>query len=238
MQNQFPHLLTARTLELFGTIWEALQAHLGPYHTLYVMENRQGRLEDADNLPYTLDFLVIEELDYIQSLLSTSALKRELDAQLTPETMSNGAYNSTWVSQVMPILVGYSQITTEDESLWDIDINIFLSEETSETANYSPRDACSNFVAKLCSWPIFESLLIYGRNIFEDGSSTYGYSKFISLITALTQVVHSPKAKESTLYILKHVLAEVNTNDKPVRPESARLFLEYIRVSMQHRKSI
>lgn len=215
MQNQFPQLLTARTLELFSTIWEGLQAHLVPYHTLYVIENRQGRLEDADNLPYTLDFLVIEELDYIQTLLNTSALKRELDAQLTPETMTNGAYNNTWVAQVMPILVGYSQITTEDESLWDIDINIFLSEETSETANYSPRDACSNFVAKLCSWPIFESLVTYGRTIFEDVSST-------------------PKAKESTLYILKHVLAEVNTNDKPVNPESARLFLEYIQVSMQN----
>lgn len=175
MQIQFPQLLTARTLELFGTIWEGLQAHLRPYHALYVIENRQGRLEDADNLPYTLDFLVIEELDYIQTLLNTSALKRELDAQLVPERMTNGAYNSTWVAQVMPILVGYSQITTEDESLWDIDINIFLSEETSETANYSPRDACSNFVAKLCSWPIFESLLTYGRTIFEDVTSTYVY---------------------------------------------------------------
>lgn len=179
MQIQFPQLLTARTLELFSTIWEELQAHLRPYHALYVIENRQSRLEDADNLPYTLDFLVIEELDYIQTLLNIPALKRELDAQLIPERMTNGAYNSTWVAQVMPILVGYSQITTEDESLWDIDINIFLSEETSETANYSPRDACSNFVAKLCSWPIFESLLTYGRTIFEDVTSTYVYDMFM-----------------------------------------------------------
>lgn len=237
MQNQLPQLLTAQTLELFSTVWEGLQAHLGPYHALYVIENRQGRLEDADNLPYTLDFLVIEELDYIQTLLNTLALKRELDAQLIPESMANGAYNSSWVAQVMPILVGYSQITTEDESLWDIDINIFLSEETSETANYSPRDACSNFVAKLCSWPIFESLLTYGRSVFEDVSSTYGYFKSFTWITPLTQTVHRPKAKESTLYILKHVLAEVNTNDIPVNPETARLFLEYIRVSMQNRKS-
>lgn len=168
----FPQLLSARTLELFSTIWEGLQAHLGPYHALYVIENRQGRLEDADRLPYTLDFLVIEELDYIQTLLNTATLRRELDAQLTPEKMTNGAYNSTWIAQVMPILVGYAQITMEDEGLWDIDINIFLSEETSETANYSPRDACSNFIAKLCAWPVFESLLTYGKALFEDPSST------------------------------------------------------------------
>ncbi len=170
----FPQLLSARTLELFGTMWESLQAHLGPYHALYVIENRQGRLEDADRLPYTLDLMVIEELDYIQTLLSTSTVRRELDAQSTPEVMANGAYQSTWIAQVMPILVGYSQITLEDEGLWDVDINIFLSEETSETANYSPRDACSNFAVKLCSWPVFESLLTYSKTIFENGSSTYG----------------------------------------------------------------
>lgn len=169
----FPQLLSARTLELFGTVWESLQAHLGPYHALYVVENRQGRLEDADRLPYTLDLMVIEELDCIQTFLSTTIVKRELDAQSTPDAMANGTHSTTWLAQVMPILVGYSQITLEDEGLWDVDINIFLSEETSETAHYSPRDACSNFVAKLCAWPVFESLLAYSKNTFEDSSSTY-----------------------------------------------------------------
>lgn len=169
----FPQLLNAHTLELFGTTWESLQVFLGPYHALYVVENRQSRLEDSDRLPYTLDFLVIEELDYIQTLLSISTLRRELGAQLTPSAMTNGAYNSTWIAQVMPLLVGYAQITMEDEGLWEIDINIFLSEETSETANYSSRDACSNFVSKLSTWPIFESLLTYTKTIFDDVATTY-----------------------------------------------------------------
>lgn len=160
-------------MELFSAIWEGLRAHLGPYHALYVVENRQGRLEDADRLPYTLDFLVIEELDYIQTLLGISTIRRELDLQLAPESLTNGAYDSSWIVQVVPILVGYAQITLEDEGLWDIDINIFLSEETSETANYSPRDACSNFVSKLCHWPVFESLLTYSTKVFNDRSSTY-----------------------------------------------------------------
>lgn len=168
----FPQLLSSRTLELFSAIWEGLRSHLGPYHALYVIENRQGRLEDADRLPYTLDFLVIEELDYIQTLLSTSTVRRELDVQLAPESLTNGAYENSWIVQIVPILVGYAQITMEDEGLWDIDINIFLSEETSETANYSPRDACSNFVSKLCHWPVFESLLTYSAKVFEDGTST------------------------------------------------------------------
>lgn len=164
-------------------IWENLQAHLGPYHALYVLENGQGRLEDADRLPYTLDFLVIEELDYIQTLVGVSTIRRELDVQLAPEALTNGTYDSSWIAQVVPVLVGYAQITMEDEALWDIDINIFLSEETSETANYSPRDACSNLVAKLCQWPVLESLLSYGTKVFEDPTSRYTASmKTIELI--------------------------------------------------------
>ena len=167
----FPHLLTSRTLELFSTIWQSLQSHVGPYVTLYVTENRQGRLEDADRLPYTLDFLVIEELDYIQTLLGTVTVKREMEAQLAPEKISGGVRESTWISQVMVILVGYAQITQEDDGLWDFDVNVFLSEETSETANYSPRNACTNFVHKLCKWPVIDSLLVYTKTIFSEGSS-------------------------------------------------------------------
>lgn len=171
IHNMFPHLLTARTLELFSTLWESLQAHVGPYVALYVTENRQGRLEDADRLPYTLDFLVIEELDYIQTLLGTVTVKREMDAQLTPERMSDGKEGNNWISQVMMILVGYAQIIQEDEGLWEFDVNVFLSEETSETANYSPRNACANFIQKLCKWPVIDSLLAYTKGIFGDENS-------------------------------------------------------------------
>lgn len=188
----FPYLLGSHTLELFSTTWESLQVFLGAYHALYVVENRQSRLEDADRLPYTLDFLVIEELDYIQTLLGIATLRRELGAHLTPATMRNGAYTSTWIDQVMPLLVGYAQITMEDEGLWDIDINIFLSEETSETANYSSRDACSNFVSKVSSWPIFESLLTYAKTIFED-VSTYADFTFFSPGLAANTITLQPK---------------------------------------------
>lgn len=136
-------------------------------------DNQQGRLEDADRLPYTLDFLVIEELDYLQTLFGSVTVKRELDAQLAPEKSVNGVSEGTWVGQVMAILVGYSQITQEDEGLWDFDVNVFLSEETSETANYSPRNACTGLVQKLTKWPVLESLLGYTKKIYRGGPSKY-----------------------------------------------------------------
>lgn len=131
-------------------------------------------MDDADRLPYTLDYLVIEELDYIRTLLNTSIIKRELDVQLAPESMANETTNSTWIQQILATAVGYSQILTEDEELWEVDINVFLSEETSETANYSARSACSGLATKLCSynWPVLESLLAHGKTVFEGGAST------------------------------------------------------------------
>jgi hypothetical protein len=170
----FPHLLTSRTLDLFVTIWESLQAHLGPYQQMYTgEEQRQCRMEDADRLPYTLDFLVIEELDYLNTLLNTSTIKRELDAQLQPKDTATGAHETLWITQISGLTVGYSHILTEDAELWEVDVNIYLSEETSETANYSARNACGGIVAKLCSydWPVLESLLGHTRSIFETESS-------------------------------------------------------------------
>ena len=139
-----------------------------PYHELYVVENRQGRLEDADRLPYTLDFLVIEELDYIQLLLNIGTIKRGLEAQLSPAAVTNGEYENTWIARAVPVLVGFAQITTEDEGMWEIDVNVFLSEETSETANYSVRDACSNFARKLCGLPVQKSVFAYCKTVFDD----------------------------------------------------------------------
>jgi len=170
----FPHLLTPRTLDLFTSIWEALQAHVGPYQQMYTGdEQRQCRMEDADRLPYTLDFLVIEELDYMNTLLNTSTIKRELDAQLQPEGESTGAHGTLWITQIAALAMGFSYILTEDAELWEVDVNIYLSEETSETANYSVRNACAALVTKLCTYdyPVLESLLGYTKSIFDEGSS-------------------------------------------------------------------
>ena len=167
----FPALLNTHNQELFNAIWGGLAAHVVPYHELYVLDNRQSRLEDADHLPYTLDFLVIEELDYIQLLLNIGVVQRGLEAQLAPSTVTNGEYQNTWIAQALPVLVGFAQITTEDEGLWDIDINVFLSEETSETANYSVRDACSNFAKRLCSMPVQTSVFAYCKTVFDERTS-------------------------------------------------------------------
>lgn len=213
----FAHLLTSRTLDLFSVVWESLQAHLAPYLSMYCgNDQRQGRMEDADRLPYTLDFLIIEELDYFQTLLNAANIKRELDVQLAPESITNGTHNATWLSQIVALAVSYSQVLTEDEELWEMDVNIFLSEETSETANYSARNACAALVGKLCSynWPVLESLLSHSKTTFEGGSS-------------------NAKVKEAALYVVKQVLEEVDACDGKIALEIANPYLDFARISMR-----
>lgn len=170
MHTMFPQLLAPRTLELFGATWQALQAHLEPYHILYTGEdNNEGQLEDADRLPMSLDFLVVEELDYVQTLLSTAAIKHELDTQLAPENAVNGNHSGSWITQILALAVGFSYVTAEDANMWEFDVNCFLAEETSETADYSARNACAGLVSKLCTfnWPVVEGLLDFSKTIFE-----------------------------------------------------------------------
>lgn len=219
-------------MELFGTIWESLQAHVGPYLALYVADNRQGRLEDADRLPYTLDFLVIEELDYIQTLMGSITVKRELEAQIAPEKLSNGTFNETWIAQIMTILVGFSQITQEDEGLWDFDVNVFLSEETSETANYSPRNACSYLVQKLCRYPVLDSLLAHTKAIYEDRSSRCVTQIRIFVHSGGLIIMDSARTKEAAIFVLKQILDELDSCSKDIDPNIARAYLHYIGLAM------
>jgi hypothetical protein len=85
---------------------------------MYIEEERQSRLEDADGLPYTLDFLVLEELDFMQACLRAPPVRSELEQQLRTQTTEG-----SWVTEVMKLAVAYAQITTEEEGLWDIDVS-------------------------------------------------------------------------------------------------------------------
>ena len=148
---------------------------------MYIEGDSQARLEDADRLPYTIDFLVMEEIDLITTMVNDKNVRIELEKQVPSETDTSG---QNWFAEVMQVLVGYSQITADDREMWEYDVNIFLAEETAETSNYSTRSACSNLVVKLCHWsgPVVQSLLTFSKSIFADGK--YVSLPFLSWATA------------------------------------------------------
>ncbi|KAF3000255.1 hypothetical protein E8E13_007925 [Curvularia kusanoi] len=211
VRSVFPSMLSPHSLRLFQATWEELSSLQSAYHLMYIQEERQSRLEDADGLPYTLDFLVLEELDFMQACIRAPPVR----AQLEQELQNRNAENS-WVTEVMKLAVGYAQITTEEEGLWDIDVNIFLSEETSVTANYTPRTACGDLVIKLGEWlsePTINGLLAYTRALY---SSTENW-----------------KAKEAALYVLSQMLSDFQDTDKQISHEAASGFVQFTQHAMQ-----
>ncbi|GMF67916.1 unnamed protein product [Aspergillus oryzae] len=185
------------------------------YYEFYINDERQGRLEDVDGLPYTLDFLVLEELDLIQTLIKAPPVKAELQQQL--QNAGQAATSSSWLPEILKLAGSYAQITTEEEGLWDIDVNLFLSEETSVTANYTPRTCSGDLVVKLGEWLkalTAEGLLVYLNNVFADSSSTW-------------------KTRESALFILNQLLRDFHEVSQSISPELATGFSNLIQFSLQ-----
>ncbi len=205
----FPQLLLPQSPVLFSTTWEELTLLQSPFEDMYVVNDEQGRLEDADGLPYTLDFLVLEELDFLQSCFRAPPVQKELEAQIQQHASVS---NTPWVMDVMKLAVGYAQIIKEEEDLWDIDVNLFLAEETSVTANYTARTACGDLLIKLGEWlhqGALEGLLAYTQQLFANEASTW-------------------RLKEAALYLLTQLMNDFLDVDKKVSPEVAGAYLGLI----------
>ncbi|PKX99415.1 putative importin beta-5 subunit [Aspergillus novofumigatus IBT 16806] len=211
----FPGLMTAQSPVYFSTVWTELSNIQSAYHEFYIHDERQGRLEDVDGLPYTLDFLVLEELDLIQALLKAPPVKAELQQQL--QNAGQAAATASWLPEILKLASSYAQITTEEEGLWDIDVNLFLSEETSVTANYTPRTCSGDLVIKLGEWlkvTTVEGLLAYMNNLFADSTSTW-------------------KSRESALFILNQLLRDFNEVSQQVSSELASGFHNFVTFAIQ-----
>ena len=143
--QDFKPLFKTSVMTLFEVVFKDLQAHAAPYTLLYVDTDvlRQSKSLDAHDLPYTFDLLVLEEIDYLASLLLAPELKRQLSTVLLADP--------AWVNEIMGIIVAYGSVGFEEVKLWAIDINVFLQGETSVTStSYIARDAVAAKLATAC----------------------------------------------------------------------------------------
>jgi len=207
----FPSILAPRSKALFSITWEQLSALQQVYQTSYIDDDQEGRLEDADGLPYTLDFLILEDLDFLQACLRAPPVAKELDQQL-----KSNDQQTNWVTDLVRLATLYAQITNEEENIWEYDVNVFLSEETSVTANYTPRTACGDLIVKLGekhAQPTLEALL----SLLESFRSS-----------------NLPKAQEAALYLLNQLLIEWSDDEDNDRHALTRpALLEQAQHAMQ-----
>lgn len=217
IRSVFPQLLLPQSPVLFSATWAELSILQEPYKTMYIDNDAQGRLEDADGLPYTLDWLVLEELDFLQSCFRAPPVQKELESQLQAH---GGVQNTPWVLDVMKLAASYAQIPSEEEGLWDIDVNLFLAEETSVTPNYTARTACGDLLIKLGEWlnqGALEGLLAYTKVLFADPKSTW-------------------RTKEACLFLLTSIMNDFLDVDKSVPAQVASAYLEFIDYSVQRQE--
>lgn len=220
----FPSVLTPRSPALFSATWEELKRLLPLYHNFYIESNHDGRLEDADGLPYSLDFLVMELLDFMQGCFRAPPVRKDLESKLskTPKDQTNGHAPADWVKEVMKLAISYAYITIEEEGMWQLDVNTFLSEEAGITANYTPRIACAELVGKLADWirvPSIDGLLEYTREVFAAKSGWRG--------------------EEAALDMLYQLLINLSQQDNAeLEPRTAEQFIEYVRYAVQHENEL
>lgn len=143
--------LSQHVLELFTVVWEELSRFVPAYSLLFVDGEFEGKLVDSDGLPYTLDALVLEEIDFLASALKAKTVRAELTNQM--KQLPNSEHTVGWLQELIRVMVQYSRIPKEEEGLWGFDANIYLCETTSVTANYTPRAACAELIVRsLMEW--------------------------------------------------------------------------------------
>lgn len=209
IRRVFPSLLLPQSTALFAAVWEDLNAMQSLHEQLYIKNDVQGRLEDIDNLPYTLDFLVLEELDFLNQCFRAQPVQAELDSQLNAHA---SAENVPWMREIMQMLVGYSRVTREEEDLWDIDCSLYLAEETSVTANYTARVAASDLLIKMGEW--FNQKTIDGL---------FGYTK-----TLFTGEGSTWRDQEAALYLFVMLASDFQDLGRPIPDHVSATFLELV----------
>ena len=216
IKTVFPALLLPQSPALFSATWEDLNKLQAPYQRLFIDSDAQARLEDIDGLQFTLDLLVLEELDLLNQLLRAPPVQRELEAQIE----SHPAIHETpWVLDLMKLITGYARITQEEEGLWDIDVSLYLAEETSVSSNYTARTACGDLLIKIGEW-LHQSAM--------DGLFAYSNTLFAEEANWRTQ--------EASLYLFNMLLSDFQDCKKPVHNEMANAYLGLVNYAVNRQE--
>lgn len=205
----FRSLLQAQSVDFFKATWDELSKLQDSYRQLFVEADAQGRLEDIDGLPFTLDFLVLDELDLLNQLMRAPPVQKELDAAIAQH--ANVVHETPWVLELMELLISYSRITQEEEGLWEIDVSLYLAEETSVSSNYTARTACGDLLIKIGEWlniRALEGLFAYTKTLFTDAGDW--------------------RRQEASLYLFNALVSDFQEMDKQVPPEVGHAYSELV----------
>ncbi|OAL33805.1 hypothetical protein AYO20_06981 [Fonsecaea nubica] len=213
----YAQALSPDVLALFQIVWEELDRVAAIYAQLYIDGTAEGKLVDSDNLPCSLDALVLEELDFLQVTIRAPSVRKELTAQM--QQLGEAQHTAPWLQELIRVLVLYARVPKEEEGLWEYDSNLYLCEATSLTANYTPRAACAELaVRSLGEWlkqtPIAAMLFFKQQNLSGQTSAW--------------------KEREALVYLLNQCLKDIDETDGKLTPQNSSAVVEGLSDTLQH----
>ncbi len=216
LRSVYVHAISPHAVALFQIVWEELSRMASSYAELFLDGPAEGKLVDSDNLPCSLDALVLEEIDFLQITIKAPPVRSELSAQM--KQLGDAQHIVPWLQELIRVLVLYARIPQEEEGLWEYDANLYLSEATSLTANYTPRAACSELVVRsLSEWlkqiPIV-AMLHFNQHSLSNQSTSW-------------------KEREALLYLLNQCLIDVGEVSGRLDNSIATALLEQVSASLQ-----
>jgi len=134
----FPTIMTRFMVSLFTVTWEEINKLKDQYIEEFIKGDVDPRQTDSDGLPYSLDLLMLEEMDFLQSCLRSKSVKEEYIKALQS--------SSEPLDRMIFTCICLSQITSEEEATWDVDNNAFLAEETDVSSNYTCRTSSGDMI--------------------------------------------------------------------------------------------
>jgi importin-9 len=198
-------------LSLFQIIWQDLERLAPEYNQMFVDGEEESKLADeSDQLPYSLDAVVTEELDLLQVVLKAPTVKAELNGQLQHHGSAENGYG--WVQQLLDLLVRYTRTGNEEQQMWDVDVDLYLTDINSISLNYTPRIACAEVVAQtLLPWlkqTFLEAVLFYDNQL---AGKSVGWKDY-----------------EATIYLLNQALKEAEDNNVGIDAQLAGRVMEQV----------
>ncbi|EXJ55544.1 hypothetical protein A1O7_08472 [Cladophialophora yegresii CBS 114405] len=216
LRSVYVQAISPHATALFEIVWQELSRLAAPYAQLFIDGTAEGKLVDSDNLPCSLDALVLEELDFLQVTIKGPPVRKELSAQM--QQFGDAQHTVPWLQELIRVLVLYARIPMEEEALWEYDANLYLCEAASLTANYTPRAACAELVVRsLGEWlkqlPIV-AMLHFNQNHLQSATATW-------------------KEREALLYLLNQSLKDMEEVSGKLDPQTASITLEQVSSALQ-----
>ena len=204
--------LSLYAVNLFQVIWDRLTKAVGEYTQVFVEGYEEGNLQGDDGLPCSLDALVVEEIDFLQTILKAPPVRLELDKQLRQQ---GSASDHSFIEDLLGLLVQFACPPNEQVDMWEADPEIYLSEVNLVMANYTPRSACAELAVRtLYAWQkdsLFDAMLN-----FDKGRGAVSW-----------------KSNESFLFLLNQVLKEADMADAKLSQGTGDKLLEQVSGSLQ-----